>query len=397
MRAVQKFVWVFGITGIYLGLPLAGQAAFQGSILVYARSSTNGQAPPPLTSALLNGGNSRGFGTNDLVTYTGSFETGLYAVEVSSVAEGYVLRQSTTDPNALNDPYSAFGNPRYVAMSEGTNATFVSFQFDPVITAAAGVRDAWTMQKLEHAAVAFEYRTTGGATVAVGKYPWSAEYATNWTTDVTGRFPANTILYLADYDLTVSKSGYLPYNEINIITNAAPGDAYNLGTVFLEPEDSNTNRIADAWEVLYFGTGSSVSTNADPDGDGMDNRSEYVAGTDPTNALSCLQVESSVISNGFFELRWNVEPDHTYIVCGTTNLCADSWVQIGGPWEAAPDQYEMVWVETNTDLSWNNLYRVEVVSSWWLGTNQTLINTNRPAPPSGGGGVYTNGPPIPGL
>ncbi|MEN8254781.1 MAG: hypothetical protein ABFR33_04855, partial [Verrucomicrobiota bacterium] len=293
-------------------------------------------------------------------------------------------------PDAVNDPDSEYGNPRRIEVVDN-QPVYPSFLFDPTLMASAVVRDAWTMERLENATIEFVYEGSQGS-ITKSKYPPTASYASNWLSDAEGNFPSNTILYVHDYDLQISRSAYELFTSNNIITNASAGDSFDLGTLFLQPIDNNTNQIADAWETLYFGSGSNVVGDADADGDGMGNRDEYVAGTDPTNWYSHLWLEPIVGSNSF-ELAWYTEPDRTYCVGGTTNLCADTWVQVAGPWEATNGQLEIVWAETNHHLSWVNSYRVEVVPCWWEGTNQVLIRTNDW--PTGGGGTNTwpGGPP----
>jgi hypothetical protein len=52
---------------------------------------------------------------------------------------------------------------------------------------------------------------------------------------------------------------------------------------------------SDEWKIAFFGslTNSQAGDNVDADGDGALNWQEYVAGTNPTNALSCLQFTSA--------------------------------------------------------------------------------------------------------
>ena len=60
--------------------------------------------------------------------------------------------------------------------------------------------------------------------------------------------------------------------------------------------DSDGNGIVDDWEVQYFGH-IGVNPNADPDGDGFSNLQEYLAGTDPTDAISALRITAITVND----------------------------------------------------------------------------------------------------
>lgn len=61
----------------------------------------------------------------------------------------------------------------------------------------------------------------------------------------------------------------------------------HVQTDTIDPGQLDANGLPIAWELLDFGhTG--VDPNADPDADGMSNRQEYLAGTDPNSAGSRL-------------------------------------------------------------------------------------------------------------
>jgi hypothetical protein len=54
--------------------------------------------------------------------------------------------------------------------------------------------------------------------------------------------------------------------------------------------DDDNDGLPDNWEQKYFGNSTNALPSADPDGDGMSNLQEYIAGTDPTSASSQLVI-----------------------------------------------------------------------------------------------------------
>jgi hypothetical protein len=68
--------------------------------------------------------------------------------------------------------------------------------------------------------------------------------------------------------------------------------------------DNDKNGLPDDWEWKYFGY-MGVDLNADPDHDGMSNRAEYVAGTDPKDTDSVFQFLSyQRVSSGGILVQW---------------------------------------------------------------------------------------------
>jgi len=79
---------------------------------------------------------------------------------------------------------------------------------------------------------------------------------------------------------------------------------------------------ADAWRSAYFTSNQLTNTaisgdSADPDGDGFSNYQEYIAGTNPTNALSQFFVGSSTDRT---RLNWSSVSGRVYDVYWTSNL-----------------------------------------------------------------------------
>lgn len=93
--------------------------------------------------------------------------------------------------------------------------------------------------------------------------------------------------------------------------------------------DSNNDGISDAWELIHFGT-INIDPNADADHDGMSNREEYLAGTDPNNALDVLQLTTANFApdGTTVSITWNSVPTRDYYILKTPDLTTP-WIDSG--------------------------------------------------------------------
>jgi hypothetical protein len=84
--------------------------------------------------------------------------------------------------------------------------------------------------------------------------------------------------------------------------------------------------MADWWETNYpgFSTNNSADAALDFDGDGMINRDEYVAGTNPTNALSLLKLALTTTTNAAV-LEFEAQTNISYTVQWRTSLSSALW------------------------------------------------------------------------
>jgi len=95
--------------------------------------------------------------------------------------------------------------------------------------------------------------------------------------------------------------------------------------------DSDGDGMDDDWEIAYFGD-LSRDGQGDFDQDGQTDLAEFLAGTDPTNGASILQV-LTIDTPGSSETKvlWSAIPGKTYQVQYKTNLNDSGWANLSGP------------------------------------------------------------------
>jgi len=99
--------------------------------------------------------------------------------------------------------------------------------------------------------------------------------------------------------------------------------------------------LDDDWQALYFGQppNANAAPTADPDGDGRNNRLEFLSGFGPTDPASAFQFTiTSFTSPGVAELRLNkVIPGRTYTVKANANLVTPP-TTVGAPFTVASEE-----------------------------------------------------------
>ena len=83
-----------------------------------------------------------------------------------------------------------------------------------------------------------------------------------------------------------------------------------------------TGGIPNNWLSYYFGSTNAANggANDDYDHDGMRNRDEYLAGTDPKDAASCLRIKSASAGSCGIRLGFDTVPGALYQACWMSNL-----------------------------------------------------------------------------
>jgi len=84
--------------------------------------------------------------------------------------------------------------------------------------------------------------------------------------------------------------------------------------------DVDGNGLPDDWETRFFGF-VGVDPNGDDDGDGIGNKNEYRAGTDPTDASSQFRfIEYARHPSGGFQVQWASAEGRFYVLQRSSDL-----------------------------------------------------------------------------
>ena len=145
--------------------------------------------------------------------------------------------------------------------------------------------------------------------------------------------PPLTYLWLRNnqlYDTTPTPTLVIPNVQAGanfraVVRNAA-GQTNSITVSLTMIPDFDSDGMGDAWETTYFGaasTNNSSNVFQDADSDGMNNRDEYLAGTNPTNASSVLKI--LVTATNAHVLQFTAQSNLSYGIQWRTNMLSPAW------------------------------------------------------------------------
>jgi len=129
----------------------------------------------------------------------------------------------------------------------------------------------------------------------------------------------------ANYALHFSYVDGAPDSSTEYSFESHPGNVW-VDSVAQQP----ASITSDEWKIAFFGslTNSQSADLVDADGDGAANWQEYLAGTNPTNALSCLKFSNSSLSTNGVAINWLTAPGKTYVLQSSAALNGARWAAI---------------------------------------------------------------------
>jgi Tol biopolymer transport system component len=136
-------------------------------------------------------------------------------------------------------------------------------------------------------------------------------------------------------------------------------DSKDLFVLRLNAGDLDQDGLPDDWEVAFFGN-LVPTAGEDPDQDGLTNRAEYLAGTDPTNAASVLRVLTlTSVGTGQTTLLWSAMAGRVYRVQFKDDLSGPGWTELGA--EVTAEGTQATAVDPGADTPAQRYYRVVLV------------------------------------
>ena len=95
-------------------------------------------------------------------------------------------------------------------------------------------------------------------------------------------------------------------------------------------DDSDGDALPDSWEISSFWT-LAHGANDDPDGDGVANRAEYLAGTHPNNSGSIFTLTGGQADGTEVQVGWSTVSGKNYQLMRSESLMVPSWSVAGLP------------------------------------------------------------------
>jgi hypothetical protein len=209
------------------------------------------------------------------------------------------------------------------------------------------VRPVVTIQPVSVMAAAGE--TVVFSVAARGTLPMNFSWRRNYLV-VTNILLNQHTCYWALANVQLTNAGNYAVGITNIAGLATNGLSSNA--VLTVCADRDGDRAPDDWELAHgFNADDPSDAALDEDGDGHPNAQEYVAGTDPRDAASCLRIAGAGVSASN-QPRWRfpAAAGRTYAVESRHELSSERWSRLE-EFPSSPTNRWIEWLDAGAGLS----------------------------------------------
>ena len=152
------------------------------------------------------------------------------------------------------------------------------------------------------------------------------------------------------------------YVDVRAFAEFSTG-TYQLVLQVTPPQDSDGDGLPDAWETFYGLLSNNPSgdhgADGDPDGDGISNWMEYIAGTHPFDASSALKITRvESLPGSRMEVTWPAHKFGRYRLLRSTGLQPGAWEEVYETIHQGETGFAQ-FTDTQAGQGTNRFYRVE--------------------------------------
>ncbi|MGH8246817.1 MAG: hypothetical protein ACREUU_10335, partial [Gammaproteobacteria bacterium] len=338
----------------------SGQALQRVSMTAYADDPANwvGSAPLTILGITPPGANVRA-GTNAATATNVTFTVnaiGTGALTYQWRKDGVDLPGATTDSLFLSDVQLDDQGNYSVIVSD-----FSGSAVSPNVYLGVFIVPYFLQAPLSQTVVRGQTMTLS-AVIAGSPPPFTYTWKRNSVTNAVHVSSATT-----DYHTFVVTNTPGTYSWRVVINNSATDDAgfvsgvsHSLVANMVVLADTDNDGIPDTWETANgFSPTNATDAAFDADGDTMSNWEEYIAGTNPTNALSYLKLDGA-LGGGLVNLSFQALSNRTYAIEFKDGLASPAWTSLAEFPARNSDHSETVADPASTT---NRFYRLETPRS----------------------------------
>ncbi|HKX63036.1 MAG TPA: S8 family serine peptidase [Verrucomicrobiae bacterium] len=203
------------------------------------------------------------------------------------------------------------------------------------------------LPKIAHSPVSQAVVQGGEATFSVGLNGNPMPFGVRWVQGTTS-LASNTVAAYQDFFVLSNAQPAQAGTWRVQVRNAASAGVVERAFTVQVLTDADADGLPDAWELIHgLNTNDFLDALLDADDDGSSNRDEYLAGTQPTNALSHLSIAPIEVTNDSVRLSFLAASNTTYTLESRTDANEPAWFRV----------VDILAAPTNRTVQWTNVFQ----------------------------------------